>query len=155
MGIANEARCRCSFLPPGHGSRVLSHRRGPSPDEGSQKGHDQNDERFCLAQSFTHRSSMRAQGLSTHVPVADHGACLALPSCRTAPLGAQELRRILLGFCVLHPFTVSPLMRLFPTQWEIIPPDTDSVGECGFRAQNEPGCEFASSHSCAGAHQGS
>ena len=73
---------------------------------------------------------MRAKGLSTRFtcvslalfPVADTVACLAFPSCRAVPIGAIELRRIFLDSCVLHTFTAYPLMRFFPTQWEILPP---------------------------------
>src|SRR5581483_2513054 len=78
---------------------------------------------------------MRAERLSTDFPfvsltlfsMTDKIACSDFSSCRTLLIGAKELRRIFLGFCVLHTFTAYPLMRFFPTQWEILPPDKGAL----------------------------
>src|SRR5581483_1159399 len=78
---------------------------------------------------------MRAERLSTDFPLVsltlfsmtDKIACSDFPSCRTLLIGAKELRRIFLGFCVLHTFTAYPLMRFFTTQWEILPPDKGAL----------------------------
>src|SRR5581483_151439 len=81
---------------------------------------------------------MRAERLSTDFPfvsltlfsMTDKIACSDFSSCRTLLIGAKELRRIFLGFCVLHTFTAYPLMRFFPTQWEILPPDKGALPDC-------------------------
>src|SRR5581483_11578824 len=78
---------------------------------------------------------MRAERLSTDFPLVsltlfsmtDKIACSDFSSCRTLLIGAKELRRIFLGFCVLHTFTAYPLMRFFTTQWEILPPDKGAL----------------------------
>src|SRR5581483_11490150 len=87
---------------------------------------------------------MRAERLSTDFPfvsltlfsMTDKIACSDFSSCRTLLIGAKELRRIFLGFCVLHTFTAYPLMRFFPTQWEILPPDKGALPKIDAQAKS-------------------